>query len=64
MDWPKSGQAVTGRLKRLTPALAAEGVAVHIPKERGKGGRIITLEDRRESLPPLPPSPPEPDSAG
>ena len=44
--WPKRN-GVTGRLKRLTPALAAQGVAVRVPKERSNRGRIITLESTR-----------------
>ena len=34
------GQAMTGRLKYLTPALKAEGITVTIPKQRSNRGRI------------------------
>ncbi len=63
--WPGKGQALTSRLKRLTPALAAVGVAIIIPRGRTKRGRIITIERTGESSSPLSPlSPSSPGPAG
>ena len=42
--WPSNGQAMTGRLKRLIPALKGVGIAVTIPKQRSNRGRVITIE--------------------
>lgn len=53
-EWPKTN-AVTGRLKRLVPALAAVGIKANVPNERSNRGRIITLEGRRNE--PSQPSP-------
>ncbi|MBT9156984.1 MAG: hypothetical protein DDT37_01989 [Firmicutes bacterium] len=44
--WPKNGQAVSGRLRRLLPALEAHGVTVYIPRERTRRGRVIELTTR------------------
>lgn len=35
-DWPKNGRALTGRLKRLVPALALKGVEVRAPDPTDK----------------------------
>jgi len=41
--WPANGQAMTGRLKRLIPALGQTGITVTIPDTRTRHGRIITI---------------------
>lgn len=41
--WPKAANKLTGRLKRLTPALMAVGVGVTI-HPRTSTGRIVTIE--------------------
>ena len=48
-DWPRNGQAMTGRLKRLRPALQTIGVRIDIPKTRTNRGRIITISRAEES---------------
>ena len=53
--WPKMN-GVKGRLMRLTPALAAQGVSVLIPPSRTNKGRVFKLErtgngSSRSSLP-------------
>ena len=42
-EWPASARALSGRLRRLIPALLKVCVLVHIPKTRTKVGRIITI---------------------
>lgn len=42
-DWPKNGQAMTGRLKRIRPALLGGGIEVGIPDRRTNKGRVITI---------------------
>ena len=42
-DWPVSARALSGRLRRLIPALLKVGVSVDIPKTRRKVGRIVTI---------------------
>jgi hypothetical protein len=49
--WPPRN-GVAGRLKRLIPVLANEGVYVEIATSRTKRGRIITLESRLEGSSP------------
>lgn len=48
-DWPRNGQAMTARLKRLMPALESVGIRVTIPQGRTNRGRIITIERTADS---------------
>ena len=43
--WPTTGVAVRGRLKRLVPALATQGVIVRFPMARTRRGRLIEIDD-------------------
>jgi hypothetical protein len=54
-DWPKDN-SVTGRLKRLVPALRMVGVAVDIPTERSNRGRILRLSLESKGEQPSQPS--------
>lgn len=58
-QWPANGQAMTGRLKRLIPALESAGVVVTIPKHRTNRGRIITINKTGDTSSRSSPSSPE-----
>lgn len=45
IDWPKTPRAVSARLSRLTPALAATGIEVHRPQERSAHGQVYVIRD-------------------
>jgi hypothetical protein len=60
--WPKRN-GVGGHIKRLIPALVAEGVRAIIPLGRTKRGRIIQLESSRDITSPSSPDGASPDGA-
>jgi hypothetical protein len=45
--WPTTGPLVRGRLKRLVPALAVQGLTVRFPAARTRRGRMIEIENTR-----------------
>lgn len=62
-NWPKAANKLSGRVRRLAPALRAVGVAVEEYRQGGTGERLITIERvaHQPSLPSLPsPTPQNP----
>ena len=42
--WPKDSTRLSGRLRRVAPALRRAGVDVMLPAQGGRGGRTISIE--------------------
>lgn len=56
--WPGSARALSGRLRRLAPALRRVGVCIEFTRRPHTGQRLVSLETvRTEPSPPSPPSP-------
>jgi hypothetical protein len=45
-DWPKDATRLSGRLRRVAPALRRAGVDLTLPEAGGRAGRIITVQRR------------------
>ncbi|MBL6080215.1 hypothetical protein JMJ56_19540 [Belnapia sp. T18] len=42
-DWPKDATRMSGKLRRVAPALRRAGVDLALPESGGRGGRMITI---------------------
>ena len=42
-SWPKSPQAISGRLRRLATFLRESGIHITLPSKAGKGRRLLTI---------------------
>jgi hypothetical protein len=67
-EWPKTGRGLSGKLRRLAPALRRSGLRLEFDREGHTGARTITvthtrLEQPKVGEPPSPPSPPSPADA-
>src|SRR5690606_17523326 len=51
-EWPKNARALSGKLRRLAPALRATGTAVDFGREGHKRTRTVTIQSRPEILRP------------
>jgi hypothetical protein len=45
-DWPKDATRLSGRLRRVAPALRRAGVEVVLPDAGGRGGRLVTIQQK------------------
>lgn len=45
-DWPKDATRLSGRLKRVAPALRRAGTEVSLPDAGGRAGRLITVQQK------------------
>ncbi|HXF56333.1 MAG TPA: hypothetical protein VNO34_01915 [Actinomycetota bacterium] len=54
--WPKTGRGLSGEIRRLAPALRAQGLEVRFQRVGREGRRIVTLE-RKETQPSVPSAP-------
>ncbi len=45
-DWPKDATRLSGRLRRVAPALRRAGVELALPDAGGRAGRLITIQQK------------------
>ena len=46
-DWPKDATRLSGRLRRIAPALRRAGVELTLPEAGGRAGRIVGIRVAR-----------------